>query len=147
MGSLRDYTIREFQASGWLKEDGSYKDEMQEMICKNMLDIIEIFEKQGHTNSTSSYVIGHLTQLLKYEPIAPLTGEDSEWNSINNDKYQNKRCSHVFKEGKDGKAYDSEAIVFYNERSDGSKSHFVSRDSIQFIEFPYTPKPKFVKSE
>ncbi len=147
MGSLKDYTIREFKACGWLKDDGSYKDEMQEMICKNMLDIIKIFEKQGHTDLTGNYVISHLTQLLKYEPISPLTGEDSEWNNINNGKFQNKRCSHVFKDSKDGKAYDSEAIIFYHENDDGSKSHFGSRDSIQFIEFPYTPKPTFVKAE
>ncbi|MTV59265.1 hypothetical protein GM547_14585, partial [Streptococcus pneumoniae] len=52
-----------------------------------------------------------------FETIAPLTGEDDEWmdvTDVNGDDplFQNVRDSRVFKDGKDGRAWFLDAIVF-----------------------------------
>jgi hypothetical protein len=88
-----------------------------------------------------------------YEPLGPLTGEDWEWTELDygdDMKYQNKRCGHVFK-GADGRAYDSEGKIFYdwytNDAGERYKSHFTSKDSRVYIEFPYTPVREYVEAE
>ena len=57
--------------------------------------------------------------------------------------YQNKRFSRVFKEGKDGQAYDMQGKVFVE--PDGCS--YTSRDSRVYIEFPYVPHTEYVKVE
>lgn len=116
-------------------EDGK---EMQKMINQDILEIVEVFSNQGHSGFSASYAIGMIKKLLSYEPITPLTGNDEEWNKLdyNDDvKYQNKRCSRIFKDAK-GQAYDSEGKIFSD---DGGKSWYQSKDSRVYIEFPYTP--------
>lgn len=116
-------------------EDGK---EMQRMINQDILEIVEVFSNQGHSGFSASYAIGMIKKLLSYEPITPLTGNDEEWNKLdyNDDvKYQNKRCSRIFKDAK-GQAYDSEGKIFSD---DGGKSWYQSKDSRVYIEFPYTP--------
>lgn len=116
-------------------EDGK---EMQKMINQDILEIVEVFSNQGHSGFSASYAIGTIKKLLSYEPITPLTGNDEEWNKLdyNDDvKYQNKRCSRIFKDAK-GQAYDSEGKIFSD---DGGKSWYQSKDSRVYIEFPYTP--------
>lgn len=119
--------------------------EMQEMINKDILEIVEIFSKQGHSGFSANYAINLITKLLKYEPITPLTGEDNEWQLLDygdDIKYQNKRCSRVFKD-KEGKAYDIEGKIFTdnNGRTWFTKGGGGSRT---YITFPYTPTTKKV---
>lgn len=40
---------------------------MQQAIDKNILDIIEMFSKQGHSGSTAMYTINMLDKLLSYK--------------------------------------------------------------------------------
>lgn len=77
---------------------------IQKIINDDILEIINVFSKQGHSGFSESYAIGMLKRLLEYKPILPLTGDESEWNdcglSDDNDEkvvYQNKRCPAVFK--------------------------------------------------
>lgn len=147
--SYKEYAMNEFKACGWLNDDGTFKDEMQKSICDGILDIMEVFSKQGHT---ANYTINLLLPLLKFEPLTPLTGEDSEWIAIpggGSITYQNKRCSRIFKDA-EGKAFDGEAVVFYDVLEDGDKSYFTSSDSHKYIEFPYVPVTEYkerVKTE
>lgn len=112
--------------------------EMQTHINKDILEIVETFSNQGHSGFSASYAIGMIQKLLNYEPITPLTGADDEWTKLdyNNDtKYQNKRCSRVFKDA-NGQAYDIEGKIFSD---DGGKSWYQSKDSRVYIKFPYRP--------
>lgn len=145
MSSIWSHAWSEFHAAGWADENCDISDEMQKALCHNVLELLTVFSNQGHSGTTAPYVLNLFTKLAKYEPLVPLTGEDWEWTEVSEGMYQNKRCSHVFKDVKrfGGQAYDIQAIVFYDRvvREDGStyKSHFTNGDSHQPITFPYTP--------
>lgn len=129
MGNLSNYARRELDR---IESDG---DGMQTMINNHVMDMITLFEDFSHSGLTANYTIGILERLLRYLPLEPLTGEDSEWDKIGNGKYQNNRCFHVFKD-EDGKPYDSEARII---SSDGGLSWFTNHLSKKYITFPYVP--------
>ncbi len=122
--------------------------EMQKEINKDILQIVKVFSKQGHSGFSASYAISLIKKLLNYEPITPLTGKDDEWIKLdyNNDTYyQNKRCSRVFKD-KDGNAYDIEGKIFSDNKG---KSWYVKGGGASrvYINFPYTPKTEKILVE
>lgn len=149
VSNLIKHAKDEFRAAGWCDENGKFEDEMQEMICSHVLKLLEVFSDEGHSGSSAPYAINLFSKLAKYEPIVPLTGEDWEWVDVAEQSgrtlWQNKRCSHVFKDV-DG-AYDIDGIVFYENMVDESgitfKSYFTSRDSRVPVTFPYTPKTEY----
>ena len=75
-----------------------------------MLELLEVFSKQGHSGFSASFCIKYFSALAKYEPLAPLSGEDGEWSDVGNGMFQNNRCSHVFK--RDGIAWDINGYIF-----------------------------------
>lgn len=116
-------------------------DEMNLAMREHILHMVEEFAKEGHSGFSSSYALSILQKLLAYEPLAPLTGEDSEWNDVtsygNGDVlYQNKRCSHVFKDSTG--AWDIDGIVLVY--PDGGKYMGPKLP----VTFPYTPKKEYV---
>lgn len=114
-------------------------DEMSEAMNAHILKMVETFADEGHSGFSASYAVSVLEKLLRYEPLQPLTGEADEWNEIGEGEYQNRRCSHVFK-GPDGRAYDSEAVIF----REPSGACYTSRESRRFVEFPYKPTRTYV---
>lgn len=143
--SYMTYAMNEFRAAGWVDENGKFDDEMQELICKHVLKLLEVFSEEGHSGFSAPYAIKLFSSLAAFEPIVPLTGEDWEWAEVSSGssmKYQNKRCGHVFKD-EDGQAYDGNGVVFYDiyidEDGKQQKSHYTCRESRVNIEFPYTP--------
>lgn len=120
-------------------EDGT-----QQLMNGDILEIVEVFSKQGHTGFTASYALGILKRLLAYKPITPITGEDSEWNNVGDRYQQNNRCSAVFRENNDNStAYYIDGKVFSD---DGGKSWFTNRDSRVPVTFPYyvPEKPEYI---
>ena len=113
-------------------------DEMQELMNSQLKEIVLLFSTHGHSGFSSSYAIKSLEKLLRYEPLRPLTGDDSEWFEYAENRFQNKRCSHVFKEY--GIAYDSAGKVFIDK--DGCS--YTSKDSRVEINFPYVPKVEYI---
>lgn len=121
-----------------LINDGS---EIQKMAEQNVLEILEVFSKQGHSNTTIWYVLGIVNRLAEWKPLGELKGTDDEWNELSRElsgddgpMYQNNRYSSVFKKGKDGIAYNIEGKVFSD--NDG-ESWYTSRESAVDITFPY----------
>jgi len=150
MSNLRAHAINEFKAAKWLDENGKYCDDMQEAICTHILMLLEVFSAEEHSGSTAPYTINLFSKLAAFEPIVPVTGEDWEWTEVGDGMYQNKRCSHVFKQADrfDGQAYDIDGKVFwewYKSEEDGkmSKINFTSGASHVPITFPYTPKREY----
>jgi hypothetical protein len=132
MGNLRDFAERELAAA---KADESlYGD----YLPKAVLELIDCFAAQGHSGMSANVTIQLFTQLARFEPLGPLTGEDDEWNEVSDGLFQNRRCGHVFKEN--GQAYDNEGRIF--RESDGCC--FTNGKSRVPITFPYTPKREYV---
>jgi len=130
MSDLIEYAKKEL----YLLRDGE-EDEMQDLVEKNILELIEVFSKQGHSGFSGNYVLSIFDRLVRYLPITPLTGEDDEWSEpiAGMNFSQNKRCSRVFKDS-DG-PYDSCVRVF----SDDGETFCQNSDSRERIEFPYYP--------
>lgn len=149
MSNYEAHAMAEFRAAGWVDDNGSFIDEMQKEICNHVLDLLKVFDDEGHSGSSAPYTINLFSKLAKFEPITPITGEDWEWSEASDGVFQNKRCSHVFKQSDryDGQAYDIDAVVFWNwyKDEDGKpfKSYYTSSDSRRPITFPYTPKTEY----
>ena len=142
MSNLIDHAKEEFKLLGWPGDC-----EMQQMVCDNVLELMEVFSKQGHSGSSAPYIIDLFKKLAMFKIIAPLTGEDDEWCDVSdmcdgNETYQNKRCSAVFKDGKNGKAYWIDGKIF----RDPDGCCYTSRDSRVDIEFPWRQcEPEYVE--
>jgi hypothetical protein len=141
---IRTYAINELTKIG-MYDSG---DEMNDAMCEHILKMVDVFAEEGHSGFSANYAINILQKLLRFEPLSPLTGEDDEWDDISDhfegrEVYQNKRLSRVFKDGKDGQAYDNQGKVFVE--PDGCC--YTSRDSRVYIDFPYTPKTKYIQVE
>lgn len=138
MSNLVNHAKQELKAIGMSSESEG----MDLMMYNSLMEIVEVFSKQGHSGFSASYAISTLSKLLDYEPLAPLTGEDDEWNDVSEAMgepcWQNKRCSHVFKD-KNG-AYDGEGIIFKEEDGSGYTNH----NSRVPVTFPYTPTREYV---
>lgn len=131
------HAINEFNAV--FKEDA--EDGMQVSILQCVMELLEKFYEQGHSGMSSSYALKVFMKLADFEPLGPITGDDSEWCHLGYDdnmSHQNKRCSHVFKGSKG--AYDSQYYVFV----DPNGSACTNSESRKYIEFPYTPKTVYV---
>lgn len=129
MSNLLKHAEREFGVLGWPGTD-----EMQKRVCNNILELLKVFSKQGHSGTSANYVLHYFMKLADFKPISPLTGADHEWNDIGGDSYQNNRCSAVFKDKKTGKAYWIYGKIF----REPNGSTFTSSDSRVEIEFPWT---------
>lgn len=141
------HALSEFVYAKWMTADGVFVDEMQEMMCQNLVDVIETIASQGHSGFSGAYLIKYLPTLLKQEPITPLTGEEDEWAKVEEDMYQNKRCSRVIKRGETGAAFDVESRVYYeNEIDEHGKERrvFFIKAPHKPITFPYTPTTEYI---
>ena len=142
MSNLVSYAEKEMDLIGLTDEDG-----MNGAMRKHLVHMITEFSGEGHSGYSASYAISCLKRLLSFKPLSPLTGEDDEWNEVSEmsgyPHFQNKRCSSIFKEGKDGEAYDIDGKVFWDWYTDPDtkekhKSYYTSKDSRVPVTFPYT---------
>jgi hypothetical protein len=139
--SLVQYAESELDRIGMTDED-----EYNGMMRKHLLHMIKEFADEGHSGFSASYALQCLQKLLRFKPLSPLTGEDDEWSDVSSisgvPHYQNKRCSSVFKDGKDGQAYDIDGKVFWEWYSDKEnneirKSYYTCFESRVPVTFPY----------
>lgn len=115
----------------WAKSElqliGGSDDDMQQVVNKDILEVVEVFAKQGHSGFSASYTLGIIKRLLDWKPISPLTGADEEWGDVPEWDggelcQQNNRCSAVFRHNFDNStAYYIDGKVF---SEDGGRSWF-----------------------
>jgi hypothetical protein len=97
--SIRTRAYEEMEAMGYEAED-----------IQTMDAILDLFFKRWDSGGAVWAVTPVLVRLLNSQPLSPLTGEDAEWEDVSHYgngaiRYQNKRCSSVFKR-QDGSAFD-----------------------------------------
>lgn len=131
--SLTDFAREELKRAGLFDKDSDYGG----MLGDAVLKMIEQFSEEGHSGFSASMAVNLFERLARFEPITPLTGEADEWTEVSDGVYQNRRCSHVFREN--GQAYDINGIVF--REPDGCC--FTSGNSRVPVSFPYTPKTEY----
>jgi hypothetical protein len=123
--------------------DNPENDFYKGMTRAAVLELLRVFDNQGHSGMSASMVLSIFERLAKFEPISPLTGEDEEWRPLGdahpNMAAQNIRCGHVFRRA-DGTSYDSRVRVFVD--TDGFSRP--RSDSQADITFPYTPRTEYV---
>ncbi len=129
-----------------------------EPFKKEIIALCESFGHSGQSGGSAPYVATAISKAIKkillFEPICEITGFDDEWMEVGHDEFQNRRCSAIFKHGKDGKAYYLDAIVWKGDTWNEDKT---SNDwdtftgtvegirSRQFIKsFPFTPKTFYI---
>ena len=125
----------ELRAAGFLGKDGPYDG----MIGSAVLKLVEAFADQNHSGGSAGITVSLFERLARYEPLGPITGEADEWTEVSDGLFQNRRCSHVFKDA-DGKAYDIYGRIF----REPSGCCFTNRDSRVYVTFPYTPTREYV---
>lgn len=109
------------------------EDGMQDLMDKNILEIVKIFGEQGHSGFSADYALSVLERLLRFKPITPLTGEEDEWIHTGYGTFQNKRCYSVFKHS-DGTCYDTDGIIVSD---NGGITWFTSGRFRKEVTFPY----------
>lgn len=122
------------------------KDDISRTMYDNILQLIEVFSKQGHSGHSASYCAGAFNQLAKFEILTPIVDNSDEWNAIDSDMlpnkkntlFQNNRISTVFKEN--GRSYYLDAIVWTDDDGCSFTGTVENIKSRQFIKFPFMPK-------
>lgn len=91
--------------------------EIQALVKK----FAESGQSGGSAPFTTSVIVQVIEKLLKQEPLGGIECTDDEWQDVSDISdmesesfFQNNRLSSVFKEGKGGKPYYLDAIVFRN---------------------------------
>lgn len=124
MSNLIEYANSEFNRVN--------SDEYFDMINKAVIELLEVFDKQGHSGLSAGITRDNFTRLSNFKPLTPLTGEESEWGTSAG-KDQNNRYFSVFR-NEDGSAYNIDGKVFSD---DGGRSWYTNGKSAVSITFPY----------
>lgn len=160
--SLTEFAKSELEIAGFFDKEAMYGG----MLGDAVLKMIEQFADEGHSGMSANIAISLFERLARFEPLTPLTGDDDEWNDISGNDFaafaitepddetrdiidainaprrerlwQNKRCSHVFKD--ENGAYDAQGRVF----REPSGACYTNRDSRVPVTFPYTPTVEYV---
>ena len=141
MSNLVNYAEDELDRIG-MTDDG----DMNGIMRKHILHMVKEFADEGHSGFSASYALQCLKKLLSFKPLSPLTGEDDEWAEVSQlsgyPHYQNKRYSAVFKDGRNGEAYNIDGKVFWEwytdeETGEQYKSYYTSGESRVPVTFPY----------
>jgi len=151
--TLVDHARFELELKGLMSEEGDF---YGGMTGQAVMELIEVFSKQGHSGMSAGRVLSLFSKLARFEPIGPLTGKDEEWRLLDYSKkviYQNMRCSAVFKDAQGIATYNS-AIVkrcpnganwtgpLYMTKEDAINN--TNKIEVAIKEFPFTPKTFFI---
>lgn len=157
---LIEHAKLELELSGLFNEEGDF---YGGATGKAVMELIEVFAKQGHSGMSAPIIADLFKRLANYEPLQPITGKDEEWGDVRDlgdgvPWYQNKRCSALFKDGEDGKPYYIDAIVKRDQKGicwSGmawlSEEDYKSGDRSKMVgkrgyikSFPFTPKTFYI---
>ena len=112
MSNLIKHAKREFEILGYIPLEQEQENGPNKWIQENVLELLEVFSKQGHSGSSAPFCVGYFEKLAMFKPLSPIKCDDAEWHEVGGNTYQNIRLSSVFKEGKDGWPYYLDAIIW-----------------------------------
>lgn len=154
MSNTKKHAVKEFEIL-----NRTVKDAIISPFEKEILALVDKFGKSGQSGGSAPYTADAISQAVKklclQEPICDITGINEEWSNCSDmggDKeiYQNNRLSSVFKEGKKGKPYYLDAIVFKGQDGFCFTGNSIelpngkTLSSRQFIKLPFRPKTFYI---
>jgi hypothetical protein len=104
MGILNSY-LRRFESPAAATEGQKQIFRAADVSDGLVLDAFQVLD--GLSMSHATKLVGLIVRVLRFEPLSPLTGDDSEWMSLDCDREQsqNRRLSSVFRNNVTGHAY------------------------------------------
>jgi len=129
---------------------------------EEIIYLCEKFGNSGQSGGSAPYTAESLSNIIKklclFEVVSPIINSDNEWVNVYGNTYQNKRCSVLFKDGKDGIPYYIDAIVKKDQNGTcWSGSAWLNEDDYKFGDrrkmigkhgyiksFPFIPKTFYV---
>lgn len=139
MGNLTDYAKSELALIGYDEKCEA----PNSWIRDNVLELVELFSKQGHSGSSAPQVINLFEKVASYKPLKPIMCTDDEFVEVGDLARQNKRCSAVFRDS-EGKPYYIDAIIW---KTQNGGCFGDSADNIrgrQYIKLPFVPKTFYI---
>lgn len=142
--NLNEFAHKELELAGMLSEKDDF---YGGMTGKAVMELIDVFSKQGHSGMSAGLVADIFWKLANYKPLSAVTGEDWEWQETQLEKgvLQNKRCFSLFKKGNEIKY--GNAIIFVDPDGttwSGSALIWESGKQIKSAQkikgFPFIPK-------
>ncbi len=140
------HAVREFKSLGYESLDTA-PDDPDRWIQENVLELLEVLEKQGHSGSSIHYLMQYLNKLALFEPLTPIECTDDEWVYISNECYQNNRLSSVLKDSEKGKPYYLDAIIWRQQSGSCFTGTVEGITSRQNIKIPFVPKSFYIDVE
>lgn len=136
---------RELVLAGLFDKDSDYDG----MLGNAVQDLLDVFHHHGHSGFSAQRTAYLFYTLIKDGILTPLSGNDDEWNDVSDINgsimFQNNRKSDVFKDGKEGRAYYLDAIVWKGQdRGDTFTGKVENVWSRQYVKFPFVPKTFYV---
>lgn len=141
MGNLVEHAKTELQMAGLFDESGDF---YGGMTGKAVLELVECFEKQGHSGMSAPMVVSIFQKVANFKTINPIKCTEDEWCEVSEGTFQNKRLSSVFKQGKECKPYYLDAIVWEEKDGGAFTGEVEGITSRQFIKLPFEPKTFYV---
>lgn len=96
--SLKEHAKYELEKVGLFDKDSDYGG----MIGKAVMELIEKFSEQGHSEFSAMQVLAIFNKLASFKPLSKITSDPDEWNDVSGmsgkPMWQNKRCSSSFSE-------------------------------------------------
>lgn len=113
--------------------------EMQEHMHRNVREILEVIDSQGHSGGSIGFLLHYVQKLGMQEPLSPIRGTADEWVDVadisgGQSLWQNVRCGHVFRNGI-SEAYDSTGRIVV---CDDGQTVTNSQSRVPVV-FPYVP--------
>lgn len=88
-------------------------------FIENYLDIIRVFQAQGHSGGSASIFIPTLLKLLNFENLTEITNDPIEWIEVGEKLWQNARNSKLF--SRDGgltyTSIDDDPVINYRAKN------------------------------
>jgi hypothetical protein len=101
MSNLVDHAQRELEMQGMFSGKGDFYDGM---TGNAVMELMEIFARQGHSGMSAGIAIALFTKLARFEPLSPPTNNPDEWIEVGDKLWQCTRQPSAF--SKDwGKTY------------------------------------------
>lgn len=115
-------------------------DDPDRWMADHLIRMLQLFSLEGHSGFSASYARQAFSTLADFQPLGPLTGEDDEWQEVDDKGLrQNIRCGRVFKDP-DGQAYDIDGRVF----REPNGCCYTSKESRVTVTFPYVPTTEYI---